>query len=83
MVELGDLVKDNISGFTGIAAARHTFLQGCNRITIQPLVGKDKKLPESSAFDEPQLTVLKPKKAPRKEGKRGGPMPYYDTQKVV
>ncbi len=81
MIELGDLVKDQVSGFKGIATARHTFLQGCDRISVQPAVDKEGKLPETQAFDEPQLDIEKVAKvppAPVVAGKTGGPMPYED-----
>jgi len=59
MVSLGDLVRDNVSGFKGIAVSRHIYLNGCNRISVQPLVDKKGIHPESITFDEPQLVVLK------------------------
>jgi hypothetical protein len=59
MVQLGDKVKDKISGFTGIAVARTDWLYGCIRITIQPEVSKEGKYVENQTFDEPQLVVLK------------------------
>jgi len=81
MVELGDLVKDSVSGFKGVAVSRHSYLQGCDRISVQPLVKKDGTHIESIAFDEPQLIVLKKKQAKRQKGDPGGPMPYCDTPK--
>jgi len=60
MVELGDKVKDMVSGFEGIAITRHSYLQGCDRITVQPSYKKkESTLPDYCAFDEPQLKVLK------------------------
>ena len=78
MVNLGDKVKDTVSNFTGIAVSCHTYLNGCNRITVQPSVDKNKKLPESQTFDEPQLKVLIAGKV--KEGSKdtGGPDRYMD-----
>ncbi len=77
-IELGDKVKDSVSGFTGIATAKHDWLHGCTRFTVQPVVDKDKKLPEPQTFDEPQLVLISkrtiaftPKTAPR----TGGPRP--------
>ncbi|KKN02228.1 hypothetical protein LCGC14_1119690 [marine sediment metagenome] len=58
IVELGDEVKDKVSGFQGVADARFTYLQGCNRIQVQPPVKKDGKLPDSKVFDEPLLEVM-------------------------
>lgn len=84
MIGLGDKVKDTVSGFIGIATAKHSFLQGCDRISVQPSIDKDGKLPEVQSFDEPQLEVLKSKKVVRKKGnKPGGPMPYKDNPKTV
>lgn len=58
-VKLGDRVKDKVTGFEGIAVSRHSYLNGCDRINVQPLVDKDGKIPEDQTFDEPQLVVTK------------------------
>ena len=74
MINLGDKVKDIVTGFTGIAVGRTTWMYGCDRVTVQPEgVNKEGKLFETQSFDEPSLVVLK-KKA-KKEGKHdtGGP----------
>lgn len=56
---LGSLVKDKITGFTGIADNRATYLYGCDRICVQPnKVNEDYTIPESCMFDECQLEVL-------------------------
>lgn len=58
-IKLGQEVKDNISGFKGIAICRCLWLHGCERILVQPAMGKkDEKLPESHTFDEPQLEII-------------------------
>lgn len=72
MIQLGDEVKDTISGFSGIAVCRHTYLQGCDRISVQPKINKDGELKDSLAFDEPQLEVIKPKKVERKAPENQG-----------
>lgn len=76
MIQLGDEVKDAVSGFQGIAVGRHEYLQGCTRITVQPPVGRDKKLPEAQTFDEPQLEIIKAEKVASGRKDTGGPMPY-------
>lgn len=59
-IELGDRVKDPISGFEGIAHAQTTWLNGCIRIAVQPeKLDKDGKVPEDRYFDQSQLRVLK------------------------
>ncbi len=72
MIELGDKVKDKVSGFTGIAIGVTKWLHGCNRIIVQPVVGKDGKYPDNASFDEPQLEVVSKKKVPKGDGKTGG-----------
>lgn len=72
MIELGDKVKDKVSGFTGIVIGMTKWLHGCNRMIVQPVVGKDGKLPDSAQFDEPQLEIVSKKKVPKGNGKTGG-----------
>lgn len=71
-INLGDKAKDNVSGFTGIVVARCEWLNGCVRLTIQPPVGKDGKLPDSGTFDEDSLFVLKTKAVADKVKTTGG-----------
>ncbi len=82
-VNLGDKVRDTITGFTEIAISRTIFLQGCDRIAIQPIVGKDGTLPEYQHFDEPQLEVLEKRKVKAESPKsnNGGPDKYLDRGK--
>ena len=78
MAELGDLVKDKVSGFKGIAVSRHSYLNGCDRISVQPSIDKTGKHPESVTFDEPQLIVLKKSKCSGGSKEPGGPEKYSD-----
>lgn len=80
-IELGSKVRDSVTGFTGIAMGRSTFMTGCDRIGIQPPVGDDGKLPEAQWFDEPLVDVLAPP-ADRAPVDRdiGGPMPSTPTR---
>lgn len=80
VISLGDKVRDRMSGFSGIAVARHDFLYGCARISIQPeKLGKDGKVQEAQAFDEPQIELIKPAafkthiEKPSPAAKPGGP----------
>ncbi len=86
-ITLGDEVIDQVSGFTGIAVARHSFLYGCDRISVQPEKDKDGKLPDQCTFDEPALkvkkkTVVKPKKEQIKKNP-GGPEKYMPSSKSI
>lgn len=73
MIELGDLVIDIVSGFTGVAISTTEYLQGCNRIGVQPKVDKTGVLPEIAYFDVVQLKVVKKSKTRRSTKNEGGP----------
>lgn len=54
----GDTVRDKVTGFTGIVVARYDYISGCNRYCVQPKVGADGKMPDSTNIDEPALEQL-------------------------
>lgn len=60
-VQLGDLVKDKITGFQGVASSYTDFFHGCRRFGVQPQgVKKDGEgTHKAVSFDEPQLEILK------------------------
>jgi hypothetical protein len=58
MVNLGDKVKDKVTGLTGIAVAKTLYLQGCARFAVQPQDLKDGRPVEVYWVDEPQLEVI-------------------------
>jgi hypothetical protein len=59
-IKLGSLVKDNITGFEGVATSRVEYLNGCVHVQIQPkTVGKDGKPTESQYFDEQRVELVK------------------------
>lgn len=73
-IELGDEVRDTVTGFKGKAVARTTWISGCDRINVQPPVGKDGKLSETASFDEPMLEIIKKAKVRAEMPiKKGGP----------
>jgi len=59
MIELGDRVKDKISGLKGIVVGISNYLYGCKRVSIQPEEAKDGKPAEWYTVDEPQLEIVK------------------------
>lgn len=63
-LELGDQVRDSVTGLVGIAVCRTEWLHGCVRIGVQGLKTKDGKPPEIFTFDEPQLVVTKRQAVP-------------------
>lgn len=72
-INLGDEVKDSVTGFKGIVVARTDYIHGCTRVSVQPKVGKDGKVPDQMAFDEPALVVLKAALIKRSHNETGGP----------
>ena len=62
-INLGDRVKDPVTGIYGIAYVRLSYLQGCDRIGLQPPTirekGKEPVVPDLFHVDEPQLEVVK------------------------
>jgi hypothetical protein len=60
VINLGDDVRDTITGCTGIATGRTEWLYGCVRIGVQPRVLKEKEpVPvDLQWFDEAQLVVV-------------------------
>jgi len=57
-MELGDKVKDVITGFEGIVTARASYLTGCDQLCVQPQgLDKDQKPIESRWYDENRLVV--------------------------
>ena len=83
MVNLGDVVIDRVSGFTGIVVAIHNYLDGCTRLTVQPKVGSDGKLPNTATFDAPQLVVHKTGEIKIGDTKTGGPEKYTPSERPV
>ena len=76
--DFGDRIRDKITGFEGIVAAKSEYFNGCKRYGVQGLkLKEDGTVTELEWFDAQQVELLKaravsldvPKKAP------GGPMP--------
>jgi len=52
---MGQKVKDNLTGFSGIATGVFTFLSGCLRVEVTPDSLKDGKPIDPEVFDEQRL----------------------------
>ena len=70
---LGDKVRDQISGFTGIAVAITYWLNGCVRITIAPQKLADGRVVDSMTFDQEQVEIIKPAAMSAPTSVHGGP----------
>ena len=58
MIKLGMKVRDTVSGFEGIVTAITEWLNGCVRVSVQPRVDKDGKMPDNVTFDVEQLVEI-------------------------
>lgn len=58
---LGDRVRDAITGFEGILTCRTQWLNNCNTYGVQPTTLKDGVPMERAHFDEPQLELVEEK----------------------
>ena len=78
-LELGDLAKHAITGFTGIVTAKVEYLEGCEQVCLTPN-RLDEKGDTINAlyFDAPYVDlvekgVIKPRKSPRRRTRTDGP----------
>ena len=72
-IGLGDEAKDTITGLSGCVVAITDWLNGCQRVTIQPRELKDGKPIDSFTFDTEQIEVIKKAKLGPEKEKTGGP----------
>jgi hypothetical protein len=56
--ELGDRVKDRVSGFSGIVISRTEYLNGCQQYGIAPPTDKEGKMMDSYNIDGQQLELV-------------------------
>ena len=73
----GDIVKDRISGLTGIIRSSASYLTGCDRYAVQNKELKDGKPSDWVWFDESELIKTKAKPIELGEilpNKKGGPL---------
>lgn len=73
-IELGDIARDTITGFQGVAVGVYKWIHGCERLYLQPRELKEGKPLDAVAFDRPQLELIS-KAAVKTTGNTGGPRP--------
>ena len=75
-INLGDRVKDKVTGFAGIVTAKTEWLNGCVRLTVQPeKLEKDGKVKDGMSFDIEQLELVKSSAVRVQPQYTGGPRP--------
>lgn len=71
-IELGDVVRDTVTGFKGVVVGDYLFLHGCRRLSVQPQEMRDGKPIDAVTFDELQLELVSSKRHSAKRD-TGGP----------
>jgi hypothetical protein len=81
-LHLGDLIRDTITGFEGVAVHKSEWLNGCVRVGVQPKKLFEGKPVEAQMFDIEQLelvTAVKPATGTKAKaaaaGEHGGDRP--------
>jgi len=59
-IQLGDKVRDIVTGFQGVADCKMEFLNGCVRWQVQPQGLFEGKVKEAHVFDQQQLALVEP-----------------------
>jgi hypothetical protein len=72
---LGDKVKDKITGMIGIVVCQSRWLNGCRRYAVQPEKLKDGIPAENQHLDEQQLECVKAGALKVTPQETGGPFP--------
>ncbi len=57
-IELGDLVKDPITGFEGVVICCSSWLNNCDTVGLRPQKLHDGKPLDAIFFDVPQLIII-------------------------
>jgi len=70
--KLGSVVKDRVTGFSGIIVYRTQWLNNCNTYGVKPQELKDGVPMKTQHFDEPDLSLMEKEKFKAKRD-TGGP----------
>jgi hypothetical protein len=57
-VELGDQVRDKVTGFKGIVTGKAQYLTGCKQVMVTPKVGDDGKYVDACWLDVDRVEIL-------------------------
>lgn len=58
MIQLGDKVKDRVTGFEGVITGAAEYLTGCRQVLVQP-PAKDGEFKEGRWIDDDRLELLR------------------------
>ena len=81
--ELGDKLRDTVSGLEGVAVARTEYMNGCTQYQVLPKMKKGTTEMPSWHIDEEQLELVKSKTKIRKKKPTGGPTVKAHEMRVL
>lgn len=58
MIQLGQKVRDRVTGFEGIVVNKVEYLNGCIQFCVKPRCGEDGKMSAGEYIDDAQLEVV-------------------------
>lgn len=80
-LNLGDRVKDSLTGFTGIVTAQVSYLTGCDQCQVLPASTDQSKINEAHWFDVERLKLVESGVVQTEQYKPGGKdMPYPEKR---
>lgn len=71
--ELGDTIRDRITGIEGVVISKTTWLQGCVRVGVQPKVLKPDGAPADCWYGDETDCIVLERATPKLPVKTGGP----------
>lgn len=57
-IQLGNTVRDTVTGLVGIATSRVEYINGCVQYAVTPKMGADNKMPEAAYIDFQRLEFV-------------------------
>ncbi len=71
--QMGDTVKDTVTGYTGTVVSFHRYFNGCEQYGLAAKLGKDGKPPATEHFDHQRLILVKANAIQPISSATGGP----------
>ena len=85
LARLGDRVRCRVTGYTGIVKSITSYLNGCDRVSIQAPSKEDGTIPKDLYVDIMQVEVLTTQVVPESDDKSTGgsadPLPDFPHEK--
>ena len=84
-IQLGDKVKDRVTGFAGIAVGITKYLTGCDQVVVCPPCDKQGGAQEPFSFDITRLEIVKKQAVTldeEKKEKKGADFSVTRTRKI-